>query len=118
MPLCWEAMDSQLSPEVVEALAKSLAGKLAATTRAGENLADVVATLEKNQAKILIGLELVQKERLFLHYSAVLCAIVAIVIATLGMFGDRRSNQRLLEEIQQLKTGQAKLRHVPAAPSR
>ena len=110
-----------LSPEAVEALAKSLAAKMESHKGAVGDLADQLLAFQEEDKKFKLedaafkremraGLGMMKAARIDVPLIAVGLSLVSIVFASIALIGTARASQRVSDEIRVLSNDVAELR--------
>jgi hypothetical protein len=107
-------METQLSPEAVEALARSLANKMEGQMSANRDLADQMLIFHQNDAEfkredavfkdeVRAALRNLRRERTYLPHLAMIAAVFALLISAFTMSRTASATQSLSTDIQGLK---------------
>jgi|SRR6185369_1141387 len=107
-------METSLSPEAVEALARSLAVKLGIKDRTDADLANQMVAFKTEDAKrvqdeaefrqeVRDALRDLKRNKSDLPYVAVSVAIVAAFFSVLSLVGTARATERLSNEIREIR---------------
>lgn len=107
-------MDTQLSPEAVEALAKSLAVKLGIKDRTDADLANQMFAFEQEDKKrvaaedefrteVRDALRDLKRNKSDLPLMAISVAIIAAFFSVLSLIGTARATERLSNEIREIR---------------
>jgi uncharacterized membrane protein YdfJ with MMPL/SSD domain len=107
-------METSLSPEAVEALARSLAVKLGIKDRTDADLANQMIAFESAERKrtqddqefkqeVRDALRSLQRNKSDIPYVAVSVAIVAAFFSVLSLVGTARATERLSNEIREIR---------------
>src|SRR6478752_1958599 len=120
-------METSLSPEAVEALARSLAVKLGIKDRTDADLANQMIVFKQEDAKrnlddqefkqeVRDALRDLKRNKSDLPYLAVSVAIVAAFFSVLSLVGTARATERMSNEIREIREHMVMLPNGRSAP--